>query len=142
MGNGTRIRSVHARQVMDCKFRPVVEVDVVLQNGTIGRGAAPTGTSVGKHEAYVLRDNDPACFCGLSVFRAVDNVNRIIAPAIVGMDVLDQEAIDMLMIEMDGTHNKSRLGGNAIYSVSIACMQAAAKALNLDVYQYLLAGKN
>ena len=141
MGYGTKIDSIHARQVMDCKFRPVVEVDVTLKNGVVGRGAAPTGTSVGKHEAHVLRDNNPGRFCGLSVFNAIDNIHRVIAPALIGMDVTEQEAIDCRLIDLDGTANKSRLGGNATYSVSIACLLAAAKANNQDLYQYLAGGK-
>ena len=123
----TTIKAVHARQVMDCKFRPAVEVDVILACGALGRGAAPTGTSVGSHEAVVLRDNDPDKFCGKSVFHAVRNVNEIIGPAIIGMDAADQEAVDRRMIELDGTENKGHLGSNAIYSVSIACAKAMAE---------------
>lgn len=140
MNNSTKIRSVHARQVMDCNFRPVLEADVVLENGVVGRGAAPTGNSVGIHEAAVLRDNDPARFCGLSVFQAIDNVDRVLGPAIAGMDVTDQEAVDRRMIELDGTPDKSRLGGNAVYSVSIACAQAAARAENVSLYQSVAGG--
>ena len=138
--NNTKIKSVHARQIMDAKFRPVTEADVILECGVMGRGAAPTGTSVGSREAFVLRDNDMGKFCGLSVFKAVENINNIIGPALIGMDVTEQEAIDRLMIDLDGTPQKSRLGGNAVYSVSIACMQAAARAANMSFYQYL-AGK-
>lgn len=133
----TKITAVHARQVMDCKFRPAVEVDVVLACGAVGRGAAPTGTSVGSHEAVVLRDNDPDKFCGQSVFRAIQNVNEVIGPAVIGLDAADQEAVDRRMIELDGTEDKRRLGGNAIYSVSIACARAAAEAQNRSLYQYI-----
>ena len=140
MNSSTKIRTVHARQVMDCNFRPVLEVDVVLESGVRGRGAAPTGNSVGLHEAAVLRDNDPARFCGLSVFRAADNVNRVLGPAIAGMDVMDQEAVDRRMIELDGMLDKSRLGGNAVYSVSIACAQAAARAQNVSLYRHIAGG--
>ena len=131
----TRIRSIHARQVMDCKFRPVLEAAVVLECGITGQGAAPTGTSVGSYEAEVLRDNDKERFHGLSVFQAIENVNTVIAPALKGMDIMDQRAIDERMIELDGTMNKSRLGGNAIYSVSIACLRAAAEVQKKSVYQ-------
>ena len=131
----TRIRSIHVRQVMDCKFRPVLEAAVVLECGITGQGAAPTGTSVGSYEAEVLRDNDKERFHGLSVFQAIENVNTVIAPALKGMDIMDQRAIDERMIELDGTMNKSRLGGNAIYSVSIACLRAAAEVQKKSVYQ-------
>ena len=131
----TRIRSIHARQAMDCKFRPILEAAVVLECGITGQGAAPTGTSVGSYEAEVLRDNDKERFHGLSVFQAIENVNTVIAPALKGMDIMDQRAIDERMIELDGTMNKSRLGGNAIYSVSIACLRAAAEVQKKSVYQ-------
>ena len=130
----TKIKHVHARQVMDCKFRPVIEVDVELENGIVGRGAAPTGSSVGSYEAVVLRDNDPSKFCGLSVFRAIDNVNNILSPALIGMDVMDQKAIDNKMIAMDGTPRKEKFGGNTIYSISIACAAAAAETQGTDIY--------
>ena len=141
MNSSTKIKSIHARQVMDCRFRPAVEVDVTLENGAVGRGSASAGISAGQYEAYTLRDNDPDRFCGLSVFQAIDNIHHIIVPAIYGMDVLDQGTIDRCMIDLDGTTNKSKLGGNAIYSVSVACMQAAAKAHNLDLYQYIAGEK-
>lgn len=132
-----RIQSVHARQVMDCKLRPMVEVDVITEDGVLGRGSAPTGTSVGMYEAFVLRDNDMSRFNGLSVYKAVDIVNTVIAPAIIGMDVFDQKAIDYRMIELDGTGNKSKLGGNSIYSVSIACARAAAASMKTELYKYM-----
>lgn len=137
----TRIRSIHARQVMDCKFRPVLEVSVMLESGISGLGAAPTGTSVGSHEAAVIRDYDPDKFCGLSVFQAIENVDKVLGPALKGMDVMDQEAIDRKMIELDGTENKSVLGGNAIYSVSIACAKAAAEARGKSLYQAIAGRK-
>ncbi|RKL62668.1 phosphopyruvate hydratase [Thermoanaerobacteraceae bacterium SP2] len=133
----TRIKNVIARQIIDCKCRPIVEVDVITEGGAIGRASAPTGSSVGTHEAYVLRDNNPSEYGGLSVHKAVDNVNSIIGPALIGMDVMDQRTIDELMIAMDGTPNKSKLGGNAIYSVSAACIRAAAHAMNMPLYRYL-----
>lgn len=138
--NNLRIKNVHARQILDCKGRPAVEVDVVTENGIIGRGGAPTGTSVGMLESYVLRDNNPNFFEGLSVYNAIENVNRIIAPELIGMDVTDQSSIDNKMIELDGTELKSKLGGNAIYSVSIACAQAGAHSKNTPLYKYLNKG--
>lgn len=137
---GSRIKRVHARQIIDCKCRPMVEVDVVTVDGSIGTAAAPTGSSVGMHESFVLRDNDPAEYDGLSVHKAVANVNDIIGPALIGMDTLDLEAIDRKMIELDGTENKSRLGGNAIYSVSVAAYRAAAASLKRPLYDYIAGG--
>lgn len=137
---GSRIKSVHARQIIDCKCRPMVEVDVVTDDGSIGTASAPTGSSVGMHESFVLRDGDPAEYDGLSVHKAVANVNDIIAPAIIGMDTLDLDAIDRKMIELDGTENKSKLGGNAIYSVSVACYRAAAASLKRPLYDYIAGG--
>ncbi len=133
----SKIKQVTARQLIDCKCRPVVEVDIITDNGKTGRGSAPTGSSVGMHESYVLRDNDSNEYNGMSVHKAVDIVNNIIAPAIVGMDVQDQKAIDQRMIDLDGTPNKQKLGGNAIYSTSIAAFRAAADVSNLPAYQYL-----
>lgn len=133
----TSIKNVVARQLLDCKLRPVIEVDVITEDGVIGRGSAPTGSSVGMYEAYILRDNDLSKFFGQTVYKAIDNINNIIAPAIIGMDVMDQKAIDEKMIALDGTKNKSNLGGNAIYSVSVACLRAAANSMNIPVYKYL-----
>ena len=135
---GSRIKSVHARQIIDCKCRPMVEVDVVTEDGSVGTAAAPTGSSVGMHESFVLRDNDPAD--GMSVHKAVANVNDIIGPALIGMDTLDLEAIDRKMIELDGTDNKSKLGGNAVYSVSVAAYRAAAASLKRPLYDYIADG--
>jgi len=132
-----RIESVRARQLIDCKCRPMVEVEVETEGGFVGRGAAPTGQSVGMYEAFVLRDDDPDTYNGLSVHRAVENVRQVIAPALVGMPVDDQRALDGRMIALDGTENKSNLGGNAIYSTSIACFRAAAAVAGVPPYQYL-----
>ncbi|MCI9162574.1 MAG: phosphopyruvate hydratase [Lachnospiraceae bacterium] len=137
---GSRIAKVHARQLVDCKCRPMVEVDVVTEEGYVGRGCAPTGSSVGMFESVVLRDNDPKEYHGLSVHKAVENVNKIIAPQLVGMDIFDQKAIDRKMMELDGTPEKKVLGGNAIYSVSIAAFRAAAEASHKTLYDYI-AGK-
>lgn len=132
-----RITSVTARQLLDCKCRPMVEVEIRTSNGSVGRGAAPTGSSVGMYEAAVLRDGDPREYHGLSVHRAVANVHEVIAPALLGRDVADQTAIDQIMIDLDGTDNKSRLGGNAIYSTSIAALRASAAGQGLLPYQLI-----
>ncbi|GGB94949.1 phosphopyruvate hydratase [Cellulomonas carbonis] len=126
--------------MLDCGGRPLVEVDVRTDSGHVGRGAAPTGHSVGAHEAFVLRDDDPSRYDGRSVHRAVRNVEEVLAPALVGRDVSDQAALDTVMIELDGTPRKTRLGGNAIYSVSIACLRAAAACAAEPVYRHLAAG--
>ncbi len=135
-----KISAVHARQIIDCKCRPMVEVDVVTDNGCLGRGCAPTGSSVGKFESFVLRDNDPNEYMGMSVHKAVDNVNNIIAPALIGKEVTDQTEIDGIMIDLDGTKDKIRLGGNAVYSVSIAALRAAAEVNRMPLYNYLASG--
>lgn len=137
----TRIKSIHARQIVDCKCRPCVEVDVVTESGAVGTGAAPTGSSVGMYESYVMRDNNPDEYHGLSVHKAVDNINQIIAPELIGMDAADQRGIDEKMIALDGTELKENLGGNAVYSVSIAAFRAMAAAQNMPLYQYIANGK-
>lgn len=134
------IKSVTARQIIDCKCRPLVEVDIVTEDGTLGRGCAPTGSSVGMHESFVLRDNDPKEYSGMSVHKAVANVTDIIAPALIGRDVTDQARIDSIMIGLDGTENKRRLGGNAIYSTSIASYRAAAELEGKPLYEYIAGG--
>ncbi len=134
------IASVTARQLIDCKCRPMVEVDIRTDNGYLGRGSSPTGSSVGQHEAAVIRDNNPAEYDGMGVRTAVSTVKNIIGPALVGLDIDDQETIDRRMIELDGTPDKSRLGGNAIYSTSIAAIRAAAAAKHIPVYQLLAGG--
>lgn len=137
----SKIKTVHARQLVDCKCRPMVEVDVVTDDGFLGRGSAPTGISVGSFESWVLRDNDPKEYHGLSVHKAVSNVNEIIAPALVGVDVADQKKIDEIMIQEDGTPQKKKLGGNATYSVSVAAFRAAAAAARKPLYEYIAGGK-
>ena len=136
----TKIRRVDARQILDCKARPMLEVDVYTEDGVLGRGSAPTGTSVGMYESFVLRDGDPADYGGMSVHTAVRYVKEIIGPALIGMDVTDQAAVDRKMIQLDGTPNKQKLGGNTIYSVSIACLRAAAAAQKVPVYRLLAGG--
>ena len=139
MSNST-IKEIKARQLIDCKCRPMVEVDVITEDGHLGRASAPTGTSVGMYESCVLRDGDPDEYRGLSVHKAVANVNEIIAPALVGMDSADQKAVDAKMLELDGTPNKAVLGGNAIYSVSVAVLRAAAEAAGKPLYEYIADG--
>ena len=136
----SKIKSVHARQIVDCKCRPMVEVDIITEDGKLGRGCAPTGSSVGMFESCVLRDNNPAEYHGMSVHKAVDNVNNIIAPALIGIDVHDQRKIDQIMIDLDGTAQKEKLGGNAIYSTSIAAFRAAAESDNMPLYNYIAGG--
>jgi len=131
-----RIAAVRAREILDSKARPMVEVDVWTAGGVMGRGASPCGTSVGQHEAFILRDGGTR-YGGLGVRQAVTNVIEIISPAIRGKSALDQRAIDKLMIELDGTPNKSRLGANAIYSASIGVARAAANSLRVPLYRYL-----
>ncbi len=132
-----KIREVRARQILDCKARPLVEADVILEDGTAGRGAAPTGSSVGMYESFVLRDGDPCEYNGLSVHKAVKNVNEIIAPALAGVEITDQAKIDGIMTELDGTADKRVLGGNAIYSVSVAAFRAAAASERVELYEYI-----
>jgi len=129
-----------AREILDSKGRPMVEVDVWTDDGSMGRGSSPCGTSVGKHEAFVLRDGGNR-YGGLGVQQAVRNVQEVIYPALKGKSVLDQRAIDTLMMELDGTPNKSRLGGNTIYSVSIAVARAAANLKKIPLYLHLGKGE-
>jgi enolase len=131
------ITDVIAREIMDSRGNPTVEVDVVLEDGIMGRAAVPSGASTGVHEAIELRDGDKARYQGKGVLKAVDNVNNRIAAEVVGMNVFDQVGIDQAMIELDGTPNKSELGANAILGVSMAVAKAAATALGLPLYQYL-----
>lgn len=132
-----KIASIRAQQIIDCKCRPAVEVEITTESGAVGRGAAPTGTSVGMHESFVLRDGDPATYGGLSVHKAIDIALNVIGPALIGMDVLDQRAIDERMITLDGTPDKSRFGGNTIYSISIAAFRAAAAVHSIPLYKHI-----
>ena len=130
------ILNIHARQILDSRGNPTVEVDVITENGVLGRAAVPSGASTGEHEAVELRDggND---FMGKGVLKAVSNVNDIIAQHIVGVSVFEQNAIDQMMIDLDGTPNKSKLGANAILGVSLAVAKAAANELNMPLYRYV-----
>ncbi|ESU22138.1 Phosphopyruvate hydratase [Flavobacterium enshiense DK69] len=130
------IIKVHARQILDSRGNPTVEVDVITENGILGRAAVPSGASTGEHEAVELRDGGKA-FMGKGVLKAVENVNMTIASELVGMSVFEQNAIDKMMIELDGTPNKSNLGANAILGVSLAVAKAAANELGLPLYRYV-----
>lgn len=131
------IKEVKAREIFDSRGNPTVEVDVVLQSGIMGRAAVPSGASTGSREAVELRDADKKRFSGKGVLRAVDNVNKLIAPELIGKDAAEQEKIDKLMIGLDGTENKGRLGANAILGVSLAVAKAAAAEACMPVYRYL-----
>lgn len=131
------ITEVYAREILDSRGNPTVEVEVLLEDGTMGRAAVPSGASTGAFEAVELRDGDAERFGGKGVLNAVDNVNTVIAPEVVGMDALDQVGIDRLMIDLDGTDNKGKLGANAILGVSMAVARAAASYLSMPLYQYL-----
>lgn len=131
------IESVFAREILDSRGNPTVEVEVIAEGGFIGRAAVPSGASTGAFEAIELRDGDKDRYLGKGVQKAVDNVNNIIAPEVEGMNVFDQVAIDQLMLSLDGTPNKSKLGANAILGVSLAVAKAAAEALGLSLYQYI-----
>lgn len=131
------IESVHARQILDSRGNPTVEVDIYTENGFLGRAAVPSGASTGEHEAVELRDGDKTKYLGKGVLKAVDNVNELIAPEIVGISVFEQKLIDDIMIELDGTHNKSKLGANAILGVSLAVAKAAAEESGQSLYRYL-----
>jgi len=130
------IINIHARQIFDSRGNPTVEVDVITENGILGRAAVPSGASTGEHEAVELRDGGSA-YMGKAVGKAVDNVNNIIAQEIVGTSVFEQENIDQSMIDLDGTPNKSKLGANAILGVSLAVSKAAANELGLPLYRYI-----
>lgn len=133
----TEIEQVKAREILDSRGNPTVEVDIVVGCGSVGRAAVPSGASTGTREALELRDKDSGRYGGKGVATAVSNVNNEIAPAILGMDAADQSALDRKMIEMDGTPNKSRLGANAILGVSMAAARAAATCIGMDLYRYL-----
>lgn len=131
------IADIHARQILDSRGNPTVEAEVELDDGSLGRAAVPSGASTGEHEAVELRDGDAECYGGKSVLTAVSNVNLPIADALQGFDVTDQRRIDDIMLELDGTPNKSKLGANAILAVSMACARAAANGLKVPLYRYL-----
>ncbi|MGB9840006.1 phosphopyruvate hydratase [Thermovenabulum sp.] len=131
------IVDVYAREILDSRGNPTIEVEVVLEDGSFGRAAVPSGASTGQFEAVELRDKDPKRFYGKGVLKAVENVNSVIAREIIGMDALDQLNIDSLLIDLDGTPNKGKLGANAILGVSLACAKAAADYLGISLYRYI-----
>jgi enolase len=133
----TNIDFIQARQILDSRGNPTVEVDVILDDGTLGRAAVPSGASTGEHEAVELRDDDKKVYLGKGTTKAVENVNAKIAPELIGLDARDQEAIDQLMLDLDGTANKAKLGANAVLGVSMAVAKAAAQASGLPLYRYL-----
>jgi len=132
-----KIKNIRGREILDSRGNPTVEVDVLLENGILGRAAVPSGASTGEHEALELRDGDRKRYSGKGVLKAVKNVNEIIAPKLIGKNVTKQEEIDRLMIDLDGTENKERLGANAILGVSLAVVKAGAMALKMPLYQYI-----
>ncbi|ELK3068002.1 phosphopyruvate hydratase, partial [Listeria monocytogenes] len=131
------ITEVYAREVLDSRGNPTVEVEVYTEAGAFGRALVPSGASTGEYEAVELRDGDKARYLGKGVLKAVENVNDIIADKIIGFDVTDQIGIDKAMIELDGTPNKGKLGANAILGVSLAAARAAADELGVHLYEYL-----
>lgn len=132
-----KIQKIHAREILDSRGNPTVEVDVTLENGVMGRAAVPSGASTGENEALELRDGDKNRYLGKGTLKAVKNVNEVIAPALLGDDVYAQRALDQKMIDLDGTPTKRRLGANAILGVSLAVAQAAARSLGLPLYRYI-----
>ena len=137
MGRELFIKKIHAREILDSRGNPTVEVEVLLEGGALGRASVPSGASTGIYEAYELRDGDKSRYLGRGVTQAVSNVNGEIAGALVGIEAANQERIDRLLIELDGTQNKSRLGANAILGVSLACARACAKAEGVPLYRYI-----
>ena len=135
--NSAKIKKVIPRQVFDSNGRPTIEVDIFTENGAFGRAGASTGTSVGRNESIVLRDGDPKLFAGTSVYNAIKNVEKIIAPALIGMDVTDQAGIDERMINLDGTEYKENLGGNTLNAVSFAVARAGAAYTGQTFYKYM-----
>ncbi len=132
-----KIEKIVAREILDSRGNPTVEVDVILECGVMGRAAVPSGASTGEHEALELRDGDPQRYGGKGNLKAVENVNNIIAPALIGWSALEQRAIDQKMLELDGTPTKSKLGANAILGVSLAVAKAAANYLDIPLYRYI-----
>lgn len=132
-----KIKSITAREILDSRGTPTIETCVVTESGSVGVASVPSGASTGEHEAIELRDNDPARYFGKGVLKAVANVNNVIAPALLGLSVFEQSRIDMTMIALDGTPTKSRLGANAILSVSLAVAKAASARLDTPLYRYL-----
>src|SRR3989338_550106 len=133
----SKIESIHAHEILDSRGNPTVNVTVLLEDGTSGSASVPSGASTGIHEALELRDGDAKRYNGQGVLKAVKHVNGLIAKVLVGMDVMDQRKLDVTMIALDGTPNKSKLGANAILGVSLACAHAAARSKKMPLYAYL-----
>ena len=131
------IESVYARQILDSRGNPTIEVDVITEAGFLGRAAVPSGASTGENEAVELRDGDKSKYLGKGVLKAIDNVNDELAAEIIGFSVFDQRLIDKIMIECDGTENKGKIGANAILGVSLAVARAAADELGLPLFKYI-----
>jgi enolase len=131
------ITAIKGREIIDSRGNPTVEAEVTLDSGTVGRGAVPSGASTGEREALELRDGDKSRYLGKGVLKACESVNDEIFQALVGMDAEEQELVDQIMIDLDGTPNKSRLGANAILGVSMACAKAAAEDSGLELFRYL-----
>jgi enolase len=131
------IESIHAREVLDSRGNPTLEVEVILEDGSVGRAAVPSGASTGRHEALELRDRDESRYQGLGVLQAVRNVNEVIAPKLLHQDGLEQVALDQLLLDLDGTHNKSKLGANAMLGVSLGVAHACATSAGLPLYRYV-----
>ena len=132
-----KIQKIHAREILDSRGNPTVEVDVILEQNAFGRASVPSGASTGEHEAIELRDNDKNRYLGKGVLKAVENVNNVIGPKLIGIDAEKQKTIDRIMCEMDGTKNKTKLGANAILGVSLAVAKASANYKNVPLYKYL-----
>ena len=137
MWESIEIAAVRGREILDSRGNPTVEAEVLLEEGTLGRASVPSGASTGQYEARELRDGDPNRYGGKGVRQAVEHIDTVIAPALEGRNVLDQAGLDQIMLALDGTENKARLGANAILAVSLACARAAAEALGLPLYRYL-----
>ncbi len=131
------IESIYARQILDSRGNPTIEVDVITENGILGRAAVPSGASTGVNEAVELRDGDKSKYLGKGVLKAIENVNEVIAEELIGLSVFDQKLIDKIMIELDGTDTKSKLGANAILGVSLAVAKAAAEELDMPLFRYI-----
>jgi enolase len=131
------IESIHAREILDSRGNPTVEVEVFLDDGAFGRAAVPSGASTGVHEALELRDGDKNRYGGKGTLKAVENVNKHLADAVIGLDALDQSAVDRAMLALDGTPNKSKYGANAILGLSLAVARAAANSVGMPLYRYL-----
>jgi enolase len=133
----SKIKSIHAREILDSRGNPTVEVDITLEDGSLGRAAVPSGASTGAYEALEMRDGDAARYLGKGVQKAVHNIHQLIAPQVIGQDVFAQAALDRLLLDIDGTPNKAKLGANATLGVSMAAAHAAATSLHLPLYRYL-----